>query len=524
MKYGVLLCKTNFPPVVRIIIAGFCTLLIILPNTRSSSAEVQREGDSRPIVKQSAKLIKKGKLGEAEKLLKETLLHNPNDPAAKVGFAYLLLKQRDFLQAYKYSFEVAQAQPKNSRAFAVLGMALLDLGRFSDAEICFRHSLGLNKDEDLAWFGHGLLDYYENRIASGLVKIFNARYLQNDEPDYLFAYAQISTRAEKYKEAAEAYEAFLRVSPQSDTDRRQRIEGLINFLQYLGSRQKLYQSSGNSATVVPVQLKRDRPVIQVRINGMAEPLSFLVDTGSPISVISQATADKLQIKSVARGGLARGLGGVGKFEIVYGFLRSLSVGDVKIDNVPVYIRPLHNNEDQVDGFIGLSLISKFLTTIDYGNSTFILRRIEAGPTDDLSIDDPSVPLRLTSSGFLSGEVRIGGIETPLNFIVDTGATTSVISNDLAAIDEIRKFISPEKSRVVGSAGVTENVESFMLPRVTFGKSTREKIAAVALNLDIINEASGFEQAGILGGNFLKNYRLTFDFKNSKVTFVPVNVN
>jgi hypothetical protein len=41
-------------------------------------------------------------------------------------------------------------------------------------------------------------------------------------------------------------------------------------------------------------------------------------------------------------------------------------------------------------------------------------------------------------------------------------------------------------------------------------------------LDIINETSGFEQAGILGGNFLKNYRLTFDFKNSRVTFEPVS--
>jgi hypothetical protein len=46
--------------------------------------------------------------------------------------------------------------------------------------------------------------------------------------------------------------------------------------------------------------------------------------------------------------------------------------------------------------------------------------------------------------------------------------------------------------------------------------------AIALDLDIINEATGFEQAGILGGNFLKNYRMTFDFKNSKVNFTSIN--
>ncbi len=47
------------------------------------------------------------------------------------------------------------------------------------------------------------------------------------------------------------------------------------------------------------------------------------------------------------------------------------------------------------------------------------------------------------------------------------------------------------------------------------------VTAIALDLDIINEASGFVQAGILGGNFLKNYILTFDFENSKVIFVPI---
>jgi hypothetical protein len=77
-------------------------------------------------------------------------------------------------------------------------------------------------------------------------------------------------------------------------------------------------------------------------------------------------------------------------------------------------------------------------------------------------------------------------------------------------------------RVIGSAGVTDGAATFSLPRVSFGQHSRQGIKAVALDLDLINEASGFEQAGILGGNFLKNYRLTFDFRNSKVIFVPIN--
>ena len=132
-----------------------------------------------------------------------------------------------------------------------------------------------------------------------------------------------------------------------------------------------------------------------------------------------------------------------------------------------------------------------------------------------------MPLRLTTSGFLSGEIQLEGIQVPLNFIVDTGASVSVISNQLANTGEISQFLRDEKMRVIGAAGVTENVSSYLLPRVTFGNHSRESITAIKLDLDIINETTGFEQAGILGGNFLKNYRLTFDFENSKVIFVPI---
>jgi predicted aspartyl protease len=113
------------------------------------------------------------------------------------------------------------------------------------------------------------------------------------------------------------------------------------------------------------------------------------------------------------------------------------------------------------------------------------------------------------------------VQVPLNFIVDTGASISVISDALANSKEISPFVKAEKMRVIGAAGVTEDVPSFLLPRISFGTHSRNSITAVALDLDLINETSGFEQAGILGGNFLKNYRLTFDFPNSKVVFVPI---
>jgi tetratricopeptide (TPR) repeat protein len=487
-----------------------------------SSERVQEVDDSRATIKQAEKLRRKGNFKEAETMLRQISKENPTDSKAKLSLGYVLLKERKLYEAYDISFDVARTEPKNARAFAQVGIALLNFGNFKDAKVLLGKAYALDNEEPLAWFGAGMLDFYENRIFDSLPKLERAEYLGTGEPDFVFSLAQVLARAEKYKEAGDAYERFLQISPISDSDRRDRIKGLIRFLKYLGSKQKLYVLDRDvKNTVVPFNLLNLRPVIEVEIGKKKEKFRFVLDTGSGISVISDQTAAKLKMKSVARGGLARAIGGSGKFPIVYGFLKSINIGDIKIQNVPVYIRKFHEEGDRVDGYIGLSLISKFLTTVDYGNLTFTLIKKDRTAVRKVENETPlALPLRLTSSGFLSGEVLIEGIEMPLNFIVDTGASVSVISNGLASTSEMSRFQIKEKMRVIGAAGVTEQADSFLLPRITFGSHTGESIKAIALNLDIINEASGFEQAGILGGNFLKNYCLTFDFQNSKVTFVP----
>lgn len=475
--------------------------------------------DARTLFKRAEKEVRKGRLARAEELFRKAIELEPRFSQAKLSLAYLLAKQRIIREAYDLSFAVAQAEPENPRAFAVLGVTLLTAGSFRDARRCFEKSLSLSRKEDLAWAGLGMLEFYENRIQESLADLEEAVYREPNEPDYVFALGQISARAERYRESAEAYRRFLAISSELDSDRRSRIKGLIEFLTFLGSKTTLYNTDGSDRTTVPFALEGNRPVIKVRINGRPEPLNFVLDTGSGISVISESTAKRLKVRPVTKGGFAKGIGGDGRFEIVYGFVREVGIGEIRIRNVPVYIRRFHTTSESIDGYIGLSLISKFLTTIDYGNQSFTLAKKE---TDVASFDkDLSLPLRLTSSGFLSGEVKLEGIENTFNFIVDTGASVSVISDEIAGLKAVSQFERGEKMRVIGSAGITEDVPSFLLPRITFGRHSRESVAAIALDLDIINEASGFQQAGILGGNFLRNYRLTFDFKNSKVIFVPI---
>lgn len=507
------------------LIWSLAILLLAAASTSASASYAPDEADIKKTLRDALKLTRSGSFEEAEDLLRKALATGGGSRSdVKVELAYVLTKQRRLGEAYELILPIAQAEPKNARAFAVFGATMLSGGRFGDARLLFFNALKLNRREHLAWAGYGLLDFYENKINDSLDNLRESVFHAPEEPDYHFALAQVSARAEKYREAADAYQDFLRVSNKADKDRRERISGLISFLRYLGNSGSLYRLGGSDQTTVDFDLVGNRPIVKLRINNTEEPLRFVLDTGSGISVISDVTAKRLKIKPVTRGGFARGIGGNGKFEIVYGLLREISIGDVSMRQVPVYIRKFHTDAHYVDGYIGLSLISKFLATVDYGAKTFALTKRRDGDRELPAGGGVSLPLRLTSSGFLSGEVQLQGVDSPLNFIVDTGASISVISSQIAKEDGLLPFAGEERLRVIGSAGVTEDVQTFKLPRITFGQHSETNITAVALDLGLINEASGFEQAGILGGNFLKNYRMTFDFRNSKVTFVSVKDN
>jgi tetratricopeptide (TPR) repeat protein len=498
-----------------------CLLMILCSFSLLAETDVQTQIEAeRQILKQNEKLVRKGEIVQSEELLRRYLASNPNSVKAKLALSYNLLKQRRFLESYAISFEIAKNDSNNSRAFALVGNALLNEGNFKEAEAILVNSYFLDKKEPLAWAGLGMLEFYENKIQDGLAKLRKAVSLDSREPDFIYIYAQVAARAENYKESADAYRSFLRVAPLKDEDRRSRIKGLIDFLEFLGSRQSLYDVGGADQTTLPVEVVNQRPIIRVKIGKNNRELRFVLDTGSGITVLSDETAKELKLNSVARGGSARAIGGDGKFEIVYGFLKSIGIGEAKVSNVPIYIRKFHDSSNKVDGFLGLAVISRFLTTLDYGNRSFTLLKRNDENVQLLENSGFLLPLHLTSSGFLSGEVKLEGVEFPLNFIVDTGASVSVISNQLAYSKELNGFMTDDKMKVIGAAGVLENVSQFILPKVTFGTNSQERLTAVALNLETINETSGFQQQGILGGNFLQNYRLTFDFKNSKIAFVP----
>ena len=489
-----------------------------------------RAGDRDKARAQADRALREGEFESAERQYRELIAKDAKDEAARLGLSYALLKQRHLRDAYDAAARVVALDPTSARAHALLGSVLLAAGDFPVSIEEFRTALSFKEDEALAIAGLSMVNFYENRPAIALAGLRRAMELDSDEPDFVFNYAQSAARAERYREAADAYDRFLRIAPKTDADRRARIRGLIDFLRYLGAQSDLYNAGGPDRTVVPFELSNNRPVVRVSINGSKQTLRFVIDTGSGMCVLSTDAAQRLGVRAVARGGMARAVGGGGRFEIVYGFLDSLRVGEAHVSNVPVYLREFHNAQEPVDGYIGLSILAKYLASVDYSKHELILMRDEearvpespvtaAGAQSSQLQQPPGVfelPIRSTSSGFWSSAINVEGVEKPLNFIVDTGASISVVASALTQREDLTRFVQPTHLRVYGAAGISDDVQLLLLPRVKLGAYTHANLSAAVLDMDSINETAGFEQTGIIGGNILRFFRVTFDFQRAIV--------
>src|SRR5262245_21701727 len=375
-------------------------------------------------LKRAEREIRKANYVEAETIYRLLLEKDQTDKEARLGLSFALVKQIKLMEAYENAAQVIAADPLNSRGFALLGTALLRSGEFRNSVEALYTAVKFNNKEALAIAGLSEIEYFEHRTRNSYDGLRRAISIDPMEPDYYLSLARACSRLEYYNEAADAYQDFLNVTPKTDVERRARIRGLIDFYRYLGNT-KVHRTGGKEVTTVPFELINHRPFIKLMVNGKG-PLRFVVDTGASLSVISDTVALQFGIRQVARGGNARAVGANGVFPIIYGLLDSITIGEAKIDAVPVYIRTIHSAPEtpeieKADGYIGLSVLANYGVTLDYQAKQMTLDRApvreEPVKPDAAKLADPpsivgdlingfEVPIRSTSGGLASAETHL----------------------------------------------------------------------------------------------------------------------
>jgi tetratricopeptide (TPR) repeat protein len=534
-------------------------MIVLVVTLVSLPAAVRAESRGKAL-KRAEKELRQANFEEAEKIYRQLIEHDQKDKEARLGLSFALIKQGKLQDSFEQAAQVIAADPLSARAHALLGTSLLRSGEFRNSIEALYTAVKFNNRESLAIAGLAEIEYFENRSRTAYDWLKRAVQLDPLEPDYYISLARTCSRLEYYGEAADAYTRFLDVSPKTDTERRARIRGLIDFYRYLGTT-KIHRTTGKEVTTIPVTLVNHRPFIDIGVNGKGT-LRFVVDTGASLSVISDTAAERLGIKPVARGGNARAIGGTGTFPIVYGLLDTITIGDARIEAVPVYIRTVHSAPDtaeaeRADGYIGLSVLANYAVTLDYQARRMTLDRTPVReelatakpdqPRPDILNPDLArpdevkteaakpaaaggvlpadsayeIPIRSTSGGLASAETRLPDMDRPLNFIIDTGATVSVVSKAVVKRHQLEALKLPgQKFRVIGAAGIEEGAEALGLSTLTVSGLKKENARALILDLDAVNETSGFEQHGILGGDYLSHFRIVIDLRRYQFKLTP----
>jgi predicted aspartyl protease len=251
-------------------------------------------------------------------------------------------------------------------------------------------------------------------------------------------------------------------------------------------------------------------LVPVQVNDSG-PFEFILDTGAGTSLLASELAAQLGIEIL---GMKEGQTAGGKVSVSLAKVDSLAVGEAKLDNVDVAVVDLDHLGKTVgatiEGDIGYNFLKHFRITIDYR-------------TNEIRFEDPNridsfahtakteVPIRLANPArpLILVDAYANG-RGPYQFAIDTGTSTTAITPEAARQFGVETSpigpITTGSARVAASAG---NLKSFQV-----GGARIDSMPVIVANFfDALNGAVGAKLDGIVGYNFLRNYKVVIDYPN-----------
>jgi predicted aspartyl protease len=251
-------------------------------------------------------------------------------------------------------------------------------------------------------------------------------------------------------------------------------------------------------------------LLPVHVNGQG-PFDFILDTGAGTSLLTPERAKELNVEII---GSKEGQSAGGKVAVSLGRAASLAVGAVKVDDLDLGIVDLaHIGATvgaKIDGDLGYNFLRHFRVMIDYARCEIRLEDPKRVESVDGGVKT-EVPIRLANAAkpIILVDVYANG-RGPFPFAIDTGTSTTAIKPELAK--ELALKTSPMGAGTTAGAQVTMNagtLQSFQLG----GARIDDMPVVVADFFDMLSKAVGAELAGIVGYNFLRNYKVVVDYPN-----------
>ena len=429
-------------------------------------------------------------------------------PAAAQAPSISDLLNRDEIQQAESLLGKATRSAQN---IAFQGEVEFRKGHFEQADALYREALKLDSKNARAHFGLGKLAVGRVKNKVAIQEFTRAIELEPKEPLYHLYASEAWGIDKKTAQQKKELEEYLRLNP-DDEDRITEAKAGLAMLKAFGSEEVgAVVAPPNPA---PIRFRQSLNLIftAVKINGKG-PYQFAIDTGATQTVVSEKLAAEAGLEEITST-VVYGIGGTNKVETKLYKMREFTAGDVTVKNTPVgtFNDPLISQF--ADGILGTSIFSDFFITVDYpaGQLQLARKRTQAPAGTEV------IPVWFFSN-LLLVPLEVNGKRG--NFIVDTGAVTTVLSHNMAA--ELGVNVNTPGAKVnMGIAGVG-GFEGVVLkvPKVTFktGKNTELFPQVVAIDLKQISKTIGTEVSGIAGYDFFSDYKLTLDYDAGEIRLI-----
>jgi predicted aspartyl protease len=254
-------------------------------------------------------------------------------------------------------------------------------------------------------------------------------------------------------------------------------------------------------------------LLPVHVNNRG-PFDFILDTGAGTSLLASELAKQLEVKVI---GSKEGQSAGGKVSVSLAKVDSLAVGETKLDDVDMGVVDLGQIGKtigaKIDGDLGCNFLKHFRITIDYRDCEIRFddpKRVEvfdrpAQTEIAIRLAHPAKPLILV-------DIYANG-RGPFQFAIDTGTSTTAITPELAKeLNVVTSAIPP-----VTSGGTHVDVTAGALQSFQVGGAKIDNLAVIVADFfSMLSQAVGAKLDGIVGYNFLRDYKVVIDYPNKRL--------
>jgi predicted aspartyl protease len=372
---------------------------------------------------------------------------------------------------------------------------LLRAGMFEPAERAYRAALAQDAASGAAHLGFARVLAARRDIDWALAEAELAASLPPAGADALVTLASLRESAGDLRGASDALARYVAAGSAEGHPlaRLLRARSWLSFLRLAGD-VPLRQLFGERSVTVPFDIVSDKILFKASINGRV-PIDVVLDTGAEHVVVSDWVADKA--------GLARA-GRTSSSAPDLALIDTLDIAGLSIRRVPALVRneplrtiPNRGGESLSPLALGLSL------AIDYSKRELTIgRRLGHGVAEiELPLHVPGLPIVTAMSG-----------AAPLSMVVDTGSAATAVSPEtlarLAAPSAARRI----PMRLFDALGRQQPDAYLLTPGIdlSLGSIALEGYPVLVRSWRDVEDIHGVQVGGVLGHNFLRHYRVTFD--------------